>query len=187
MTSSDFSDRVRNYPSARHGPLAHREKYRPGQLEKINDRKAAFDRLYRFIMARGGWITSIPGDRLVVVEAVSATTASDLADRIFPDRDRGRAEDYVRRGRGVLYPDSGRGVGAMDGGERKAGCRGAPPCRLCPDAEMEPRAMNGLEARADRARQIDRRQISALPRYDGYASAVGGRPDTGRRILKGCM
>jgi len=56
-----------------------------------------------------------------------------------------------------------------------------------PDAEMEPRAMNGLEARADRARQIDRRQISALPRYDGYASAVGGRPDTGRRILKGCM
>jgi hypothetical protein len=80
MTSSDFSDRVRNYPSARHGPLAHREKYRPGQLEKINDRKAAFDRLNRFIMARGGWITSIPGDRLVVVEAVSATTASDLAD-----------------------------------------------------------------------------------------------------------
>ena len=78
MTSSDFSDRVRNYPSARHGPLAHREKYRPGQLEKINDRKAA--RLNRFIMARGGWITSIPGDRLVVVEAVSATTASDLAD-----------------------------------------------------------------------------------------------------------
>ena len=52
MTSSDFSDRVRNYPSARHGPLAHREKYRPGQLEKINDRKAAFDRLNRFIMAR---------------------------------------------------------------------------------------------------------------------------------------
>ncbi|HWX61964.1 hypothetical protein [Bradyrhizobium sp.] len=49
-------------------------------MEKINDRKAAFDRLNRFIMARGGWITSIPGDRLVVVEAVSATTASDLAD-----------------------------------------------------------------------------------------------------------
>jgi hypothetical protein len=44
------------------------------------DCKAAFDRLNQWVMARGGWITSIPGARTVVVEAVSATIASDLVD-----------------------------------------------------------------------------------------------------------
>jgi len=129
MTSSDFSDRVRNYPSARHGPLAHREKYRPGQLEKINDRKAAFDRLNRFIMARGGWITSIPGDRLVVVEAVSATTASDLADL-------GYSPVEIEGGRGLCPPRSRSALPGQRPGRWSHGRRGAqgrlPRCAAMP-------------------------------------------------------
>jgi hypothetical protein len=42
-------------------------------LEKINDRKAAFDRLNQFGMARAGWVISIPGDAIVTIETLPSS------------------------------------------------------------------------------------------------------------------
>jgi hypothetical protein len=59
-------------PSARYGPvIAQRAAiYKPGQLEKVNDRKSKFDAVNQLVMKRGGWVISVPGADEVVVETL---------------------------------------------------------------------------------------------------------------------
>lgn len=48
--------------------------YLPGQFARIEDRKAKHGALSRFVRQRGGWITSVPGDRTVTVETLPGST-----------------------------------------------------------------------------------------------------------------
>jgi hypothetical protein len=112
MTSSDFASRLRNYPDAPYGP-ALAARLAPKEIDRVKERKARFDALNRFATERGGWITSIPGDRTVIIESVTATIASDLADlgyspveieggtRILPTA---IEESFVRNVDGTLSP-----------------------------------------------------------------------------------
>ena len=53
------------------------EKYIPGQM--VDDLKARFAKINAFIMARGGWVVSIPGDATVVFEALpESSLAAEL-------------------------------------------------------------------------------------------------------------
>jgi hypothetical protein len=64
-------------------------KYFPGEIENRNrlawqqaqakrDRNAAFDTLNTFVRSKGGWIVSLPGDPLVVMETLPDSSLPSL-------------------------------------------------------------------------------------------------------------
>src|SRR6516164_2603222 len=50
--------------------------YKPGRV--IEDRKTRFDKLNRFVTARGGWVVSVPGAELVTIETLPGSLPAEL-------------------------------------------------------------------------------------------------------------
>lgn len=68
--------------------------YKPGKaLEPVKGRKEKFAEINAYVMAKGGWITSIPGDIEVALECLpSSTLPGDLASQGWDFREVGEGE-----------------------------------------------------------------------------------------------
>jgi hypothetical protein len=64
-------------PHAARARYSAREIYIPRGIPEIETRKEKFDKLNRAVTALGGWVVSIPGDQIIVVECLPGSVVPD--------------------------------------------------------------------------------------------------------------
>jgi hypothetical protein len=64
-------------PHAARARYSAREIYIPRGIPEIETRKEKFDKLNRAVTALGGWVVSIPGDQIIVIECLPGSVVPD--------------------------------------------------------------------------------------------------------------
>jgi hypothetical protein len=69
------------------------DNYLPGDFREIESRKDAFDKLLKFVTARNGWITSVPGSSQIAMECLPGSALpEELYDAGYDPEPAGEGE-----------------------------------------------------------------------------------------------